>query len=223
MKKQYCSLKMAQAIFVLSVFFASFATAQEGDPAADLNALLSKLETLQVSFKLEIRNQSDNELLDENSGTLTLKRPGYFHVHTLEPFEQYLISDRKTIWTYDVDLEQATSEAVDDRLQQTPFLLLSGDVEAIKQNFKVQAPTVNGDKKAFSLSPIDKTASYDNVVLNFESGLLMGMSWTNTLDEQNSIAFSNIVSNKPTSNELFTFVPPQGVLVINGSEQIPVP
>lgn len=183
------------------------------DPVVQLNDLLSAMQTLQVDFTMEIRNQADNELVEETNGQLSLQRPGYFNVHTREPFEQYLISDRQKLWTYDVEVDQATVEAVDERLQQTPFLLLSGDIEAIRANFKVYEPVINGKQQRFTLSPLDTLASYDNVVLRFDDKILKGMSWTNSLDEKNNIEFSKIRFNQKLPDNLFTFIAPEGVLV----------
>jgi len=199
--------------------------ASQADPAEDLNALMSKLSTLVVDFQLEIRNQTSNDLLDENSGTLTVKRPGFFHVHTKEPFEQILVSDRQVIWTYDVELEQATREPVDERLQQTPFLLLSGDVDAIRQHFSVAEPNKNNSDQQFTLSPKDLNASYDNVALNFDAqGILTAMSWHNSLGESNTLTFSNINVNKPVADDLFHFQPPDGVDVeIKSADTSPQP
>ena len=186
--------------------------ASQADPVIELNELMSKLATLEADFDLEIRDQKTNEMLDQNNGTLIVKRPGYFYVHTKEPFEQFIISDRKVIWTYDVELEQATSEPVDERLQQTPFLLLSGDVDAIRENFSVAEPEIHEGVKHFALSPRDANASYDNVILNFDaSDVLTGMTWHNSLGEDNAIVFSAIKTNEEIPDSTFSFQPPAGV------------
>ncbi len=201
-------------LFIVSLMsVATFA-----DPVVKLNELMSAMSTLQVDFSLEIRNQSNNELIDENTGKLTVKRPGNFHVHTREPFEQLLISDQKVIWSYDVELEQATREAVDERLQQTPFLLLSGDAEAIRANFTVEEPIIDKDRQSFKLSPIDANASYANVELRFKNNILNTMLWTNSLGEKAQIEFSDIKVNPQVDDALFNFIPPDGVdVVINDS------
>jgi outer membrane lipoprotein carrier protein len=192
----------------------SVATNASADSVIQLNELMSRLSTLQVNFHLEIRDQGSNELLDENTGNLIVKRPGYFYVHTKEPFEQKIISDRKVIWTYDVELEQATSEPVDNRLQQTPFLLLSGDVKAIRANFSVESPESNGTSQRYKLSPNDPKASYDNVELRFESDILTAMSWHNSLGEKSTIQFKDIKINEAVADSKFSFQPPAGVDVI---------
>ena len=206
------SKKIALSIMCCCAMFPCFAS--QADPAVDLNNLMSQLATLEVDFQQQIRSQDSNELLDENSGSLIVKRPGYFYVHTKEPYEEIITSDGKVIWTYDVDLSQATQEQVDDRLQQTPFLLLSGNVEAIRENFTVSQSgheTGNGAPR-FSLSPKDSNASYNDVELQFnDKGVLTAMAWNNSLSEHYTIQFDNIEVNRAIADKQFEFTPPAGV------------
>ena len=202
--------KITLIILFTSLFLPCVAS--QADPVVELNELMAKLTTLNVDFSLEIHDQSTKELLDESSGTLIVKRPGFFNVHTKEPFEQFIISDRNVIWTYDVELEQATQEPVDERLQQTPFLLLSGDVDAIRKNFQVAEPKYDGKARQFSLSPVDENASYNNVILDFnDEDTLIRMQWDNTLGEQSTINFHNIKINTAITDAIFQFQPPEGV------------
>ena len=204
---------MRQIIFTVAILFSLNALA---DPVVKLNELMSAMATLQVKFNLEVRNASNNELIEENSGALSVKRPGFFHVHTKEPYEQFIISDQQVIWTYDVDLEQVDVELVDERLQQTPFLLLSGDVEAIRKNFAVGEPETKGKIQRFHLSPQDSNASYDKIELRFDNRILTAMQWSNTLGEISTIEFSDIKVNTEVPDSLFQFKPPSGVTVDGG-------
>lgn len=210
---------MKVQVALIVTLISLFSLSVQSDPVVKLNELMSAMSTLQVDFSLEIRNQDNNELIDNNTGKLTVKRPGFFHVHTREPFEQLLISDQQVIWSYDVELEQATREAVDERLQQTPFLLLSGDAEAIRANFTIQEPVLNGDNESFKLSPLDINASYSNVELRFKNKILNTMLWTNTLGEKAQIEFSNIEVNPSIDDSLFNFTPPAGVDVVLNDAQ----
>lgn len=47
------------------------------------------------------------------------------------------MSDGETVEVYDPDLEQVTIHNLDDRVQSTPALLLSGEVDNLEETYKV--------------------------------------------------------------------------------------
>jgi outer membrane lipoprotein-sorting protein len=60
--------------------------------------------------------------------------------------EQTMVSDGKKVTLWDPDLEQATIKKLDERLTQTPALLLSGDVSKISQSFDISARSRRRDR-----------------------------------------------------------------------------
>ena len=46
-----------------------------------------------------------------SSGTFEFQRPGKFKFNYTKPFEQLIVADGKTLWLYDVDLNQVTQRA----------------------------------------------------------------------------------------------------------------
>src|SRR5262245_30958888 len=92
-----------------------------------LSELLSKAQTMTARFS-QLTLDGSGTRLQETSGQLSLKRPGLFRWHTDAPQEQLLISNGEKVWLFDPDLEQVTIQKLDQRLTQTPALLLSGDL-----------------------------------------------------------------------------------------------
>ena len=62
-----------------------------------------------------------------------------------------MVSDGKNVTLWDPDLEQATIKKLDQRLNQTPALLLSGDVSKISQSFDITSRQ-QGDVMDFTLA-----------------------------------------------------------------------
>src|SRR5690606_6172231 len=63
---------------------------------------------------------------EEADGVLMLAKPGRFRWDYRNPSEQLLVSDGRTVWLYDVELEQVTVRAAGQSLSTTPAMLLSG-------------------------------------------------------------------------------------------------
>ena len=101
-----------------------------------LTQLLEKSQTIEANFS-QLTLDAGGTSLQETSGKMTVKRPGLFYWHTDAPQEQVVVSDGKNVTLWDPDLEQVTIKKLDVRLNQTPALLLSGDVSKISQSFDI--------------------------------------------------------------------------------------
>ena len=66
-------------------------------------------------------------MLETTRGTVQLRRPGMFSWSYSEPYVQEIISDGKTLWVYDEDLDQVTISDASDAIEDTPALIFSGN------------------------------------------------------------------------------------------------
>lgn len=124
-------------VMVATVFFFSPATASEGQEGADeLASLLKSYESYQADFIQIVVNENGNKV-QETRRSLKAKRPGLFYWETSAPLSQFIVSDGETVEVYDPDLEQVTIHKLDDRVQSTPALLLSGEVDNLEETYKV--------------------------------------------------------------------------------------
>jgi outer membrane lipoprotein carrier protein len=73
-----------------------------------------------------------------------------------------MVSDGKKVTLWDPDLEQATIKKLDERLNQTPALLLSGDVSKISQSFDITSKE-QGEVIDFTLKPKTKDTLFDSL------------------------------------------------------------
>src|SRR5690606_3793823 len=108
-------MKLPKATFVaLSIFLlASTATANES-ALLELHELLSETKSLQGKFN-QVTRDEQGQMVEENTGTFAIKRPGLLRWHIEKPFEQLLVSDGESLWVYDPDLEQVTINTVDEQ------------------------------------------------------------------------------------------------------------
>jgi outer membrane lipoprotein carrier protein len=186
--------------------------AQAQTAAENLNRLLSQLHSLRAQFEQLVLDGGGTRL-QQSQGEMWLARPGKFRWRTAEPFPQLLISNGETLWLYDQDLEQVTQQPVDQRLSNTPALLLNGDLTRLQQNFEVEGPE-QGDSGQYQLTPLSDEALFEALNIRFEAGVPIEMQLGDNLGQKTSVHFSSIETNPELDPQLFEFQVPEGVDLI---------
>ena len=155
----------------------------------------------------------DNELIDESSGTLEIRRPGQFRWVYTEPYEQVLIADGLNVWSYDVDLMQVTVKPQAEVLSNTPALLLGGSPEALEQIEYVGSFTDRGTVWV-QLRPKDGENGFNSIELGFNDGELSRMMFSDNLEQTTLIALFDVSLNQDIEANRFQFSPPDGVDIV---------
>ncbi|GAA5523586.1 outer-membrane lipoprotein carrier protein [Microbulbifer aestuariivivens] len=179
------------------------------DATDDLSGLLQPLGSISGAFQQSLTDER-GEVLQNSSGTFSVQRPGKLRWETGEPFPQLLVTNNRELWLYDPDLEQVTIRPVDDRLKETPALLLGGKVEEIRSSFEVSSK--NG---SYHLKPRRADAPFKAMEIRFtERGLPAAMTVRDGMGQTTSIQFSKVQANPKLSDLLFNFKPPAGTDII---------
>ncbi len=201
-------------VVVLAMTCVLSLNAQADDSAAvkRLSSLLEKAQTLSGRFS-QLTLDGSGSQLQETAGEFVLQRPGLFRWHTDAPQEQLLVSNGKTVWLYDPDLQQVTERALDQRLTHTPALLLSGDVSKMAENFDI-TDKEGGNIVDFILKPKAHDALFDSLRLSFRDGVINDMQLIDTAGQRTNILFVGVKVNPPVDSAQFTFTAPAGVDVI---------
>ncbi|MDD1968387.1 outer membrane lipoprotein chaperone LolA [Pseudomonas sp. NPDC090203] len=179
---------------------------------ARLTQLLENSKTLSGRFS-QISLDGSGTQMQQTEGDMTLQRPGLFYWHTDAPQEQTMVSDGKKVTLWDPDLEQATIKTLDQRLTQTPALLLSGDVSKISESFDISAKEAGGVID-FTLKPKSKDTLFDNMRLSFRNGVINDMQLIDSVGQRTNILFTGIKANEPVPASKFQFQIPKGADVI---------
>ena len=177
--------------------------------AQRLNKLLTNTKAMTANFSQTTKGANSGTF----KGSMTVQRPNNFRWETTSPSEQLIVANGSSLWIYDKDLQQATKQAVDSQVGNTPALLLSGDPNKIDSNFKITQPYEN--KNYYVLYPKSDSASFKNLSISFSGGKPVMMVLNDTLGQTTSSAFSNIKLNPKISSSQFKFTPPKGVDIIN--------
>lgn len=202
------TLRFAFVLLLASTWLT--ASAATDDAAADLRQRLDATTSLQGKFAQTLVD-TDGTLLEESSGEFALQRPGRFYWKTVAPYEQLLVSNQELIWLYDPDLEQVTVREYTDDLQQTPAVLLSGDLEQLQRDFAISRVA---DEEAFLLIPRNQDGLFQTLSLVFKGEQLTEIRLRDSLGQESRFALKEVVRNRPIDAALFTFTPPEGVDIL---------
>src|SRR5690606_20974589 len=151
--------------------------------------------------------------VQETAGYIQAKRPNLFFWETQPPLAQQIVADGQEIWIFDPDLEQVTVKKLGDDIQNTPALLLSGDVQNLQQAYEIshQQPAEAIDQ--FMLAPKGNDSLFDQLRLTFENGVLTEMRLRDSLGQRTVIRFSKIETNPSIPDSNIRFQVPEGVYV----------
>jgi outer membrane lipoprotein carrier protein len=184
----------------------------------NLQLQLGKINSFSASF-VQLTQDGIGNTLQKVEGYMQVEKPGKLRWETKGIYEQLVISDGDSLWIYDADLEQVSIKNMDNRLAETPALLLGGDVSAIDDDFIItQAPSDN--QILFILQPKDGTQLFDSLELSFnklhQQQPLAQMIIRDASGQVTVISFDEVINNPKFEKELFTFDIPEGIDVIDG-------
>ena len=192
--------------------FSSLSAHADAQDVTRLSQLLEKSKTITANFS-QLTLDGSGTQLQETKGEMSVQRPGLFYWHTEAPQEQTMISDGQKVTLWDPDLEQATIKKLDQRLTQTPALLLSGDVSKISESFDISSKQA-GEVMEFTLKPKTKDTLFDSLNLSFRNGMINNMRLMDSGGQRTDIVFSGVKANEPIPASKFKFVIPKGADVI---------
>ncbi|MBD8474860.1 outer membrane lipoprotein chaperone LolA [Pseudomonas sp. CFBP 8770] len=205
-------MRLIRMLLVSALALSSLSVHADDKDVARLTQLLEKSQTLTARFS-QLTLDGSGTQLQETAGQMALQRPGLFNWHTDAPQEQLMVSDGKKVSLWDPDLEQVTIKTLDQRLTQTPALLLSGDVSKISQSFDISAKEA-GDVIDFVLKPKTRDTLFDSLRLSFRKGVINDMQLIDSVGQRTNILFMNVKANEPIAANKFKFDIPKGADVI---------
>ncbi|MDW7746705.1 outer membrane lipoprotein chaperone LolA [Halomonas sp.] len=204
------TVKKTLAALTMTLAVPMSALASEG--AERLADILEPLQTYVADFEQQILDGS-GQRLQEARGRMWLSRPGKFRWEVDAPYEQLVISAGEEVTLYDPDLEQATVQALDQRVTHTPALLLSGSADELTGSYDVTRRQ-QGSSETFTLVPKDPDTLFEELQMTFRGEALDLLQMTDSTGQRTAIEFDNVRMNEPLDDSRFTFEIPAGTDVI---------
>ncbi len=179
---------------------------------ATLEAFLDDVRSLTADFEQEIWN-ADQQLVQSDKGSLSLKRPNRFRWNYMDPTELVVAADGQRFWIYDVELEQVTVAPFDDTLGASPAMLLSGDRNVREEFEVVDTRTVDG-LEWVKLEPRASSSDFSSVRIGFSGNTPRRLELVDGLNNVTRISFDNLDVNPELADELFELDVPDGVKIL---------
>ena len=199
----FCFLAFSRTIFAQS------------DAISELDHLLQGVETLSADIT-QLIIQSDGGVLEESDIRLRVKRPNGFYWETVSPFPELLVTNGKTLWNYQPDLEQVVIEDWNPDQSELAAQLLYGRTEGLVKDYYVVA--INSEQnRSFELKPKSVDSLYELITINFVNETLDLIYIQNNSGERTAWQFIDSRINIPMVDDLFEFSPPEGIEIINNS------
>lgn len=206
------TLRKLQRLPLLAVLLCAAVSAVADTATQRLHAFFTDVHTLSADFDQTVLDPNHKQV-QSAQGTLYLQRPGRFRWDYTTPYKQLLVGDGKKVWFYDTELEQVTVKNQDAALGGSPAMLLSGD-RPLEQSFKVTERGTQDGLDWVELSPKAKDTEFSSVRLGFRSSALEAMELTDGFGQTTHLRFTHERRNPLLKNDLFKFVPPDGVDVV---------
>lgn len=195
--------------------WATSSWAQEQDTAR-LEALLSDISSLSAEVT-QLIIESDGGVLEESLIQMHLLRPNGFYWETLDPFPELVVTNGKTLWNYQPDLEQVVIEDFNSDESELAAQLLSGRTEALGEDYEIQAVSEDDGFVSFQLLPVATDSVYARITISFLATEIESIHVSSKNGEQTVWQFSKVERNKGLAMEQFEFEVPRGIEVIDNS------
>ena len=187
---------------------------QAEEALEEFTSRLKTLDSMNTEFS-QVTMDQNGEVLQSLSGKLSVQRPGKMRWQTNPPYEQLVVSDGSSVWVYDMDLEQVTIRNLEAKLQETPALLLSGDVSNIADSYSASKEQV-GDVVRYRLKPLDASQLFEALEFDYADDEVEFMRIFDAAGQITEIRFTSQETNTEFDPAAFTFAVPDDVDVIDG-------
>jgi outer membrane lipoprotein carrier protein len=195
----------------IAFFLAAAATVAQADAVDTLREFVRDVKSGQASFTQTVIS-TEGARKKTSSGQFEFARPNRFRFAYTKPFEQLIVGDGQKVWTYDTDLNQASSRAMGQALGATPAALLAGG--SLDAEFTL-APLPARDGLDWALAtPKAKDGPFQSMRVGFRGKELAAVEITDSFGQVSTLQFSQYRANTPIVAERFRFVPPVGADVI---------
>jgi chaperone LolA len=173
-----------------------------------LEAFLEEVGSLTARFEQQLWTE-DEELLQTDTGSLSLKRPNRFRWMYDAPAELVIVADGAKLWIYDKELAEVTVTPFDDSVGASPAVLLSGD-RNVRDDFDVVQSYALDGLDWIELEP--KTPSdFSSISIGFSGTEPRRIELVDGLGQITRVVLDNVVVNPAIADDAFHFDVPPGV------------
>ena len=175
-----------------------------------LQAKYESMGSLSANFTEEVFYETVNQS-GVATGRVYLKRPGKMRWNYIEPEAEEVVSDGKTFWVYQPDLNQVIITPAEGGHASGAMVDFLAEMVDIESKFKVKVLK----ETEVELTPKSPDESLKRLTLTFDEDFVIVKAVVkDTFGGRTTISFRDVLVNPKLSDNLFTFKVPKGVNVI---------
>lgn len=187
------------------------------DGLSSLEAFMRNAKTGKADFTQVViapAREGETPRSKKSEGTFEFQRPGHFRFVYSKPFAQTLVADGKTLWLYDVDLQQVTARDQAQALGSTPAALVasSADIKALQKDFTLVSEPERDGMQWVLATPRTRDGQLQSVRVGLKGEQLAALDILDSFGQRSVLSFTGIQTNGPAAS--FGFTPPAGVSVV---------
>tara|TARA_B100000482_G_scaffold79694_1_gene56766 strand:- start:257 stop:874 length:618 start_codon:yes stop_codon:yes gene_type:complete len=202
-------------ISAMSMLILSATISGQERPIVKLDKLLSNIDTITAEIN-QLIVESDGGILEESQIIMHIKRPEGFYWETVTPFPELLVTNGKRLWNYQPDLEQVVIEDWNPDQSALAAQLLYGKTENLEEDYYIVAIDAE-QSQTFELKPKSPDNLYELITISFINSSLELIYIENSSGERTAWQFTSSDINPPLGEDLFEFIPPDGIEIIYNS------
>ncbi|WPB55684.1 outer membrane lipoprotein chaperone LolA [Xylophilus sp. GOD-11R] len=189
------------------------------DGLSSLESFMRSARTGRAEFTQVVTapaREGETARVKKSEGTFEFQRPGRFRFVYSKPFAQTLVADGKTLWLYDVDLQQVTARDQAQALGSTPAALVasSADIKALQKDFELVSEPERDGLQWVLATPRTKDHQLQSVRVGLKGEQLAALDILDSFGQRSVLTFRNIDTNAGVGANAFVFNPPAGVSVV---------
>ncbi len=194
----------------------ALSTAEEMDKdkaVANLQHAYGKITSIEADFTQEAFTKSLGRA-QTSEGKVYFKKPGKMRWAYKKPSNDEIVSDGRTVWLFQGDLNQVIERPVEEAASlAADFLSGIGD---LKKDFDIESSTGTKDGFRIVLRPKAQQPNVKRITLEVNGGsLLVEKTIVEDLfGNETRVKLSNIKVNPPLKDSLFEFTPPRGSSIV---------
>ena len=215
MKKLKSGIRPLAAVLLLAaMLMATVSGAGEQVQVVErLQEKYGSITTIEADFTQEFSSAMGG--VQTSSGKVYMKKPGKMRWNYREPIQDEIVSDGRTIWVYQPDLNQVILRPVDEAATSIATDFLSG-IGQITRDFHAEIYGESPEAWTLKLTPRSPQPNLKILLLDVDKQSLLATrtAMTDHFGNETRVSFSGIKLNHAIAGLLFDFTPPEGASII---------
>jgi len=204
---------MLMALLALFLVPALSSAEDASEVVSRLQRKYESINTIKAGFTQEVASKGMAPM--KSRGQVWLKKPGKMRWEYNEPARDLIVSDGKTLWLFQPDLNQAIKSPASTGASSmaTDFLTGMGNIE---KEFIVLLSAADGPRHVLTLTPRTAQQGLRKLVLEVgkKSYLVEKTVITDHFGNQTTVSFTGMKLNSPVKDSLFKYAPPKGTAIV---------